>query len=177
MRLLLRTAGLALAVALSAPLGATPTDAATVPDENRPPGSAAAERGLAHHSFPRHQRLSFGERTVRIAEEYEGVPYRSGGTSPRGFDCSGFTRFVFGKLHQHIPRSSQEQYDAAQRVRNPQIGDLIFYHSGQGGGVYHVAIYAGHGKVWHSPRPGERVRKERIWTSYWTAGRFSHSHS
>jgi cell wall-associated NlpC family hydrolase len=177
MRLSIRAAGLALAVALSAPLGATPTDAATVPDENRPPGSASAESGLAHHHSQRHQRLSFGERTVRIAAEYAGVPYRSGGTSPRGFDCSGFTRFVFGKLHQHIPRSSQEQYDAAVRVRHPQIGDLIFYHSGGGGPVYHVAIYAGHGKVWHSPRPGERVRKERIWTRHWTAGRFSHSHS
>ena len=145
-----RTAGLTLAVALSAPLGATP---------------AAA-------GHPRHRHHTCGQRAVRVAAEYRGVPYRSGGTSPRGFDCSGFARFVYGKLDKHIPRSSQEQYDAAHRVGRPRVGDLIFYHSGRGGSVYHVGIYAGHHRVWHSPRPGETVRKERIWTSNWTAGRF-----
>jgi len=117
-------------------------------------------------------RRSFGERVVRVAAEYKGVPYRYGGTSPRGFDCSGYARYVYGKLHKHIPRSSQEQYNAAHRVRHPHIGDLIFYHSGRSGSVYHVGIYAGHNQVWHSPRPGEQVRKERIWTQYWTAGRY-----
>jgi cell wall-associated NlpC family hydrolase len=174
MRRSTRTAGIALAVALSAPLGASPANAAPVPNDSRHPTTAAAEHGVRKHHHQRPNRLTFGERTVRVAAEYKGVPYRRGGTSPRGFDCSGFTRFVYGKLHQHIPRSSQEQYNAAHFVRHPQIGDLIFYHSGRGGSVYHVAIYAGHGKVWHSPRPGERVRKERIWTRSWTAGRYAH---
>jgi cell wall-associated NlpC family hydrolase len=49
-------------------------------------------------------------------------------------------------------------------VRHPQIGDLIFYHSGRGGGVYHVAIYAGHGYIWHAPHSGTRVRRDHIWT-------------
>jgi cell wall-associated NlpC family hydrolase len=172
MRLPASTAGITLAVVLSAPLGATPTQAAHIPHHSRPPATAAAESGRAHTHKLRPNRLTFGERTMRIAAEYEGVPYRSGGTSPRGFDCSGFARFVYGKLHLHIPRSSQEQYDAAHRVRHPRVGDLIFYHYGRGGSVYHVGIYAGHGKVWHSPRPGERVRKERIWTRNWTAGRY-----
>jgi cell wall-associated NlpC family hydrolase len=100
------------------------------------------------------------------------VPYRSGGTTPRGFDCSGFTRYVFAKLHKQLPHSSQAQFNRADRVRHPRVGDLIFYHSGSGGAVYHVAIYAGHGQVWHATRPGERVRKTKIYSRHWTAGRF-----
>jgi cell wall-associated NlpC family hydrolase len=174
MRLFTRMAGTALAITLSAPLGAAPSIAAPTPTDSRPPATASAAHSSGQHHQTRPNRLSFGERTVRVAAQYKGVPYRSGGTTPRGFDCSGFTRFVYGKLNTHIPRSSREQYAAAHHVRHPQIGDLIFYHSGHGGRVYHVAIYAGHGKVWHSPRPGESVRKERIYTHYWTAGRFAH---
>jgi cell wall-associated NlpC family hydrolase len=110
---------------------------------------------------------------VKVASRYQGVPYRYGGTTPRGFDCSGFTRFVFAQLHKRLPRTAQEQFDAAHRVQHPRVGDLLFYHSGsRRGHVYHVGIYAGHGKVWHAPRPGERVGKTRIYSGSWTAGRF-----
>jgi cell wall-associated NlpC family hydrolase len=108
---------------------------------------------------------------MRVAAEYKGVPYRAGGTTRRGFDCSGFTRRVYADLHKQIPRTSQQQYNRADRVAHPRIGDLIFFHS-SGGSVYHVAIYAGHGQIWHSTRPGERVRKTRIYSSHWTAGRY-----
>jgi peptidoglycan DL-endopeptidase CwlO len=118
------------------------------------------------------QRASFGERSMAVAARYEGVPYRAGGTTPRGFDCSGYTRFVYAKLDKRIPRSSQQQYRAAERVHRPRVGDLIFYHSGGRGSVYHVAIYAGRGKVWHSTRPGEDVRKTKIHSRTWTAGRY-----
>ena len=173
-----RPAGIALALAIAAPLGATAEPAGATP----PPGAAqkaTATRttAAAGHPVPAQRakaahRASFGQRTVNVASHYQGVPYRSGGTTPRGFDCSGFTRYIYGKLHKHIPRSSQQQYNRADRVAHPRIGDLIFYHSGRGGSVYHVAIYAGHGRVWHSTRPGERVRKTKIYTSHWTAGRY-----
>ena len=52
------------------------------------------------------------------------------------------------------------------RAATRRLGDLVFFHSGRY--VYHVGIYAGHGKIWHSPRPGTRVRLEKIWThSVW----------
>ena len=172
MRLSTTTAGFALAVALTAPLGA-PSTATAAPSFGTPgPTTPVASPPKQKADQQKHRRLSFGERTVRVAATYQGVPYRSGGSSPRGFDCSGFTSYVFAKLDKRIPRSSQAQYNSAHRVRHPQIGDLIFYHSGRGGSVYHVAIYAGGGKVWHATRPGERVRKTKIYTRTWTAGRY-----
>lgn len=178
MRLSTTTAGFALAAALTAPLGA-PSTATAAPGFGTPGTTTPVESPAEHHAKQpakagkqKHSRLSFGERTVRVAANYQGVPYRSGGSSPRGFDCSGFTRYVFAKLHKKLPRSSQQQYNAADRVRVPRVGDLIFYHSGRGGSVYHVAIYAGHGRVWHATRPGERVSKTKIYTRYWTAGRY-----
>jgi cell wall-associated NlpC family hydrolase len=115
-----------------------------------------------------------GVRTVDLAARYAGVPYRYGGTTPRGFDCSGFTRFVLARLGVAIPRTSQAQYDRARKVakRNVRIGDLVFFHSGSTRNVYHVGIYAGGKRIWHSPRPGRVVSLDPIWTARWVAGRY-----
>jgi cell wall-associated NlpC family hydrolase len=104
---------------------------------------------------------------IAVAARYRGVPYRAGGTSPRsGFDCSGYTRYVFSRLGISIPRVSRQQYAAMTHISRAQAvpGDLVFFHSSNGR-VYHAAIYAGANSVWHSPFPGRRVMRERIWTS------------
>jgi len=98
---------------------------------------------------------------------YRGIPYRAGGTSPRsGFDCSGYTRYVFSQLGIGIPRVSGQQYASMTHISRSQAvpGDLVFFHT-RSGHVYHAAIYAGGNAVWHSPFPGRRVQYERIWTS------------
>ena len=108
-----------------------------------------------------------GRLIVAVAARYRGVPYVAGGTSPRsGFDCSGYTRYVFSRLGISIPRVSRAQYSSMIHISRSQAvpGDLVFFHSANGR-VYHVAIYAGHNTVWHSPYPGLRVKRERIWTS------------
>lgn len=117
---------------------------------------------------------SMGLRTVDVASRYAGVPYVWGGTTPRGFDCSGFTRFVLSRLGVKVPRTSQAQHDRARRVakRNVRVGDLVFFHSGSTRRVYHVGIYAGRKRIWHSPRPGRVVSLDPIWTSRWVAGRY-----
>jgi cell wall-associated NlpC family hydrolase len=117
-------------------------------------------------------RLAFGEHAISVASRYAGVPYAWGGTTPRGFDCSGFTRYVFAKFGKHLPRSSAQQFQGAHKVgRHVRQGDLVFYHS-PGGHVYHVGIYAYDGLIWHAPNPGTPVRLSRISTPRWSAGRY-----
>ena len=119
---------------------------------------------------------SIGKNAVAVADNYRGVPYRRGGTSPRGFDCSGYTQYVYSKLGVALPRVASAQAHSAVPVRRSYAkpGDLVFYHSG-GGYVYHVGIYAGGGQVWHAPFPGRAVEKVRISTYNVTFGRVSKS--
>jgi peptidoglycan DL-endopeptidase CwlO len=105
---------------------------------------------------------------LAIAAQYEGLMYSYGGTSPStGFDCSGFTQYVFGKVGISLPRTAEEQRQATDRVSNPQPGDLVFF----GSPAYHVGIYAGNGMMWDSPRSGKAVALRSIWSSNVTYGR------
>jgi cell wall-associated NlpC family hydrolase len=105
---------------------------------------------------------------LAIAAQYEGLMYSYGGTSPStGFDCSGFTQYVFSKVGISLPRTAEDQRQSSARVSNPQPGDLVFF----GSPAYHVGIYAGNGKMWDSPRSGEAVALRSIWTSNVTYGR------
>ena len=103
-----------------------------------------------------------GVKVIKIAARYKGVPYRAGGSTPRGFDCSGFTQFVFNKIGISLPRVAQDQlkWTTPISAKNARPGDLVFYMSGKY--AYHAAIYAGNGMIWHSPRSGERVTKVRL---------------
>ncbi len=101
---------------------------------------------------------SLGTRIVSTAAQYEGTPYVYGATGPSSFDCSGFTQYVFKKMGISLPRTAQQQYDAAQHISKSQAqpGDLVFM--GSPDGIYHVAIYAGNNKIWTAPEPGESVK-------------------
>ena len=114
-----------------------------------------------------------GKLVILVAKRYKGIRYVAGGTSPRtGFDCSGYTRYVFSQLGIRIPRVSRDQYASMRHISLCQAvpGDLIFFHSSSGR-VYHVAIYAGHGYVWHSPHTGTVVKLEKIWVKSFFVGR------
>jgi cell wall-associated NlpC family hydrolase len=105
-----------------------------------------------------------GNAVIAIAASYSGVPYVRGGTTPRGFDCSGFTSYVFAHFGLELPRTSQAQRAWADPVsfEDRQVGDLMFWEYGS---IRHVGIYAGDGMMWDSPRPGRRVGKVVIWGS------------
>ena len=111
------------------------------------------------------------ERIIRIAASKKGAPYRYGAEGPRRFDCSGYTMWVFHRAGFTLPRTSRAQARATRRVTRAhrRYGDLVFFRSN--GRVYHVGIYAGHNRIWHAPRTGERVHRERIWTRDVTYGR------
>lgn len=103
---------------------------------------------------------------VRVAAKYKGTPYRWGGTSPSGFDCSGYVQYVVKKsIKKKMPRIAGDQMKKGTSVSKgkKKKGDLIGFNSGSG--YYHIAIYAGNGKIWHAPRPGKSVEKVKIWTS------------
>ena len=106
-----------------------------------------------------------GEKVIDIANNYGGVPYARGGTTPSGFDCSGYTSYVFAQMGINLPRVAAAQYTWSDKINadDRKPGDLMFW-SGRGG-IYHVGIYAGDGKMWDSPRPGRRVGKISIWGS------------
>ncbi len=108
---------------------------------------------------------------LREAAKLKGRPYRYGGTTPRGFDCSGYTGYVYKKAGKKLPRTSRAQYSATKHISRAAAkpGDLVFFKSG--GSVYHVGIYAGGNTLWHSSRPGKPVGKEKIWTSSVAFGR------
>jgi len=101
-----------------------------------------------------------GNTVLEIAWQYLGVPYVYGGSSPRGFDCSGFTQYVYAQAGKSIPRTDRQQYNAATIVsrENAQPGDII-WHPG------HVAIYAGDGMQIDAPHTGTVVQYRPISTS------------
>lgn len=108
---------------------------------------------------------------LRQAALLEGIPYLLGGATRRGFDCSGFTQYVYAAAGVGLPRTAAQQFAATERVPagSARPGDLVFF--GDGPNKHHVAIVAGGGRVWHSPRPGKAVSLVPLWTSDVTYGR------
>ncbi|AKU18581.1 hypothetical protein VV02_02640 [Luteipulveratus mongoliensis] len=98
-------------------------------------------------------------RAASIAHKYLGIPYVYGGSSPRGFDCSGLTSYVFRQVGKSLPRSARAQQAAVRRVSSPQVGDLVFY----GYPAHHVGIYVGGGQMIDAPKPGMRVNKRAVY--------------
>ena len=109
------------------------------------------------------------ERMLRTASSQIGTPYRSGGCDPNtGFDCSGFTTWVFNRYGMHLPRSSREQYQMGTMVaskNNLRKGDLVFFRSKRG--INHVGIYLEDGKFIHSATYGKNVTISHLEEDYW----------
>jgi len=105
---------------------------------------------------------------VNIARGLLGIPYVYGGESPSGFDCSGFTQYVFGKAGISIPRTASAQQNAATSVSNPKPGDLVFF----GSPAWHVGIYTGNGMMIDSPRRGKSTSERPIFDGVSGYGRF-----
>lgn len=118
-----------------------------------------------------HDSGRMGARAAHIAALQVGVPYVWGGTTRRGFDCSGLSQYVFAKLGHRIPRVAQDQYRASIHLRKGSVraGDLVFFYRGRS--IYHMGIYAGRGYMYAAPHRGAKVRKQRIRGSHVVYGR------
>jgi peptidoglycan DL-endopeptidase CwlO len=92
---------------------------------------------------------------VGIAMQYLGVPYRWGGADPSGFDCSGFSMYVFAKVGVSLPHHAATQYGMGVAVSKAELqpGDLVFFN-----GLGHMGIYIGGGQFIHAPRTGDVVK-------------------
>lgn len=105
---------------------------------------------------------------VSTAKRYLGVPYRYGGTTPRGFDCSGFVSYVFRKNGIAVTRSTSGQYQNGTRVSRWRLqpGDLVFFKTGRKR-ISHVGIYTGSRRFIHAPRTGKKISYADLNNPYW----------
>ena len=106
-------------------------------------------------------------RLIQTANRYIGVPYVFGGTTPAGFDCSGFMRFVYARAGVSLPRMADEQFDVGQPVASSQLqpGDMVFFSTYEPG-PSHVGIYLGGGRFIHASS-SQGIRVDSLGSSYW----------
>ncbi|MER5729909.1 C40 family peptidase [Streptomyces sp. NPDC002138] len=119
---------------------------------------------MTSEATPARAASPYGPRAVEIAASKRGAPYAYGATGPKIFDCSGLTLYAFREAGRTLPRTAEQQYESTRHISRSQRtpGDLVFFPSGAT--MSHVGIYAGDDSIWHAPRPGTRVRLERIWS-------------
>lgn len=110
-----------------------------------------------------------GDTVASTALALRGAPYRNGGADPSGFDCSGFTQYVFGENGIALPREVREQYQIGREIDSHALepGDLIFF-STTAPGPSHVAIAIGGDQFVHAPSSRGVVRVESLGSSYWS---------
>ena len=101
---------------------------------------------------------------VSYAKQYLGCKYIYGGTSPSGFDCSGFTQYVYKHFGVNLNRTAAAQYSNGQSVTNLQAGDLVMFGKS---GINHVGIYIGGNTFIHAANPSKGVRTDSMSTGYY----------
>jgi len=172
---LLRARLLLLALTAALTLGLAVGLSPLSPTASAAPASAPSTSGTVQQDQPvqktaqkkkaRKKRVPRGEKLLRVARRQNGDPYAYGAAGPNRFDCSGLTQFVYRvALGERLPHSSSAQVGRTKRISRAAArpGDLVFFHDG--GGVYHVAVYAGGNRIWHAPGTGKRVTRAQIWT-------------
>ena len=140
------------------------------------PGPALDPLAISHYLSVLRGELPFwlardpgvASRLLAVASSQMGRNYAPGGTTPAGFDCSGFTSWAYAKAGQSLPRTSGGQYLAGRPVPAGSLrpGDLVFF--GHGGKVGHVGIYLSQGRFIHSSQGSGQVGVDDLSGSYWS---------
>jgi cell wall-associated NlpC family hydrolase len=120
--------------------------------------AALGRLAQAHHGHRAHH-ATLGSRAAHLARRYVGTPYRWGGATPRGFDCSGLVQYVYGRLGVELPRVTFDQWNAGRHIPRSELraGDLVFFDHHR-----HVGIYTSHGWFLHAPHRGARVHASQL---------------
>jgi peptidoglycan DL-endopeptidase CwlO len=155
----LARAALATAV-LSVPVAglmALPAGTASAAAQTASPTSGASQEVTVWRAST----LTFNQQVAAYVKRLEGIPYRYGGTTTAGFDCSGMTQYVYRHFHKSIARTADAQFRQFKRTSHARArpGDLVFFHdsSSPGSHVYHVGVYEGGNNMVDSPHTGSRV--------------------
>jgi cell wall-associated NlpC family hydrolase len=140
--------------------GSTPPAAGGAPQPGDTP-AAAPEPGEAVGALD-----GYTLRSTALA--LRGAPYRNGGTTPSGFDCSGFVQYVYGRHGVTMPRETRDQFRVGQSITRDDLdaGDLVFF-STIAPGASHVGIAIDREQFVHAPSTRGVVRVERLSAEYW----------
>jgi cell wall-associated NlpC family hydrolase len=148
----------------------TPSNAVAVAAQTKKPINTSTKHVQAMEASNKQVSRSNSSGLVEHALSLQGVSYAFGGTSRRGFDCSGYTQYVFKGSGISLPRTASEQFKVGSSVSRGQLqtGDLVFFHT-YAPGASHVGIYIGGGRFVHASNSG--VRTSNLSDSYY-AGRY-----
>lgn len=129
----------------------------------------ATYRALMNKEMPANRSSSVVRNVMRAAYSVIGTPYVFGGTTPYGFDCSGFTQYAFARAGVYLPRMADSQFYSGRQISMSQLrpGDLIFFTTYEAG-ASHVGIYVGNGNFIHAGT-STGVTVSSAFTGYWGA--------
>jgi len=120
-------------------------------------------------SAPKQSKADIGASAAKHALDMRGKPYRAGGSTPRGFDCSGLVHYSYAQVNTKLPRSTEGLWANSRAVPRTEIrlGDLLFFHQ-EGKRNSHVAIYFGDNRFVHAPSSGKQVSTASLGDKYWS---------
>jgi cell wall-associated NlpC family hydrolase len=126
----------------------------------RPVKAVGPVKSPVRFVLPKRQKpLSIPARAVSLARTQLGAPYRWGGASPSGFDCSGLVMWAYGRLGLSLPHNAAALYSVGRPVARSKLrpGDLLFFS-----GLGHVGLYVGRGLMIHAPQSGRSVEIQAL---------------
>lgn len=137
--------------------------------EGEPPATTSSRSQEEPRSATTTTAQASSNNVVQVAESYEGSRYVSGGSSPSGFDCSGFTQYVYGKCGITLSRTSYTQATQGTAVGKSELqpGDLLLFHYYGSSSIGHVGIYVGNGKFIHAANSNRGVVYDSIESGYY----------
>jgi cell wall-associated NlpC family hydrolase len=130
--------------------------------------SAPDSSSRAGHDYAPRADQDTAIEAAELAKKMVGKPYRYGGHSPSGFDCSGLVYYSFERVGVSVPRTTRSQLKAGVPVasKSLRVGDLVFFDQ-EGKKFSHVGIYIGNGRFVHAPSSGKHVRIDSLNQRYW----------
>ncbi len=146
------------------PVATTPGTIPATTDAPVPVAAAPSVAGPAVSTVP-----SLGALALASALQFQGVRYRSGGSDPSGFDCSGLVQYVFARQGIAMPREVRRQFEVGYEIETDELqpGDLLFFDT-ESDGASHVGIAIDATAFVHAPNSRGVVRVERLSTTYWS---------
>ena len=136
---------------------------------SNPSVTPTAKRAEPVQRMPTVQRPTVGERAAAIALNQVGVPYRYGGSTPTGFDCSGLVQYSYTRAGVRVPRTTGQLWSTASTVSHEELkaGDLLFFRIE--GKMSHVGLYLGEQRFVHAPQSGRKVSVASLKSPFYKA--------